>query len=81
MSTPTKQELQDLIRDAILNKDRTRAVTLWQAYQNKEYTLEPTAPPIEVEGAALNAWLFDTLTAAITDGNAGNVDFTAEEDD
>jgi len=44
VSTPTKQELQNQIRAAILDKDRTRAFTLWRAYQNKEYRvglLEP----------------------------------------
>jgi len=52
MSTPTKQELQDQIRDAVIrakldpstaNKDRV--FTLWQAYQNKEYQIPQFLPP------------------------------------
>jgi len=54
MSTPTQQELQNQIRDAVIraklepstaNKDRV--FTLWRAYQNQEYRIPPQFLPAE----------------------------------
>jgi len=78
MSTPTKHELQNAIRDAVIQAqedptpaNKGRVLTLWRAYQDKEYRIEELEVTLKTDISDIKEYL--ASKSNIANGTIGTV--------
>lgn len=75
MNLPTKAELQQQIRNAIINQDKAQASELWRAYQNKEYRVGEWEEP-KYYTKEITTYVVNSETTDVADGGQDQVDIT-----